>query len=379
MIDLRTMSILIVDDMESMCKAIRGMLMVLNFGQDFFYAANGQEALSLLNRTAVDLVISDWNMPTMTGVELLARMKEDQRLRDIPLVMVTAEANKEIVAEAAEAEIDAYILKPITVEALGRKISEVVERVNNPSPMQQHLKNARQLTEAGEYAQALAEASQAMEAEPRSSKPVHELGFIYYLMQNYQQAETWLSKAAEMNHMDVFAFHYLGDIYLKTGRLDEAIQAFDKISPRHVGRAVDFGKLLIEQGLIEKAMGLFERAAGLADDPASLQQELAQLCRSKGYLEQAVKLFKGVLKEQPNRSEIKTQIGQLYVRLEKFDKALPFLNEAASLDDKNVAIKLLMARCYIGLKQVGWAERTINEILRLDPDNHEARELMELY
>lgn len=256
MIDLRNMTVLIVDDMEGMCKAIRSMLMVLNFGREFLYATNGQEALNVLNRSSVDLVISDWNMPVMTGVELLLRMKEDQRLRDIPIVMVTAEANMEIVAEAAEAEIDAYILKPITVEALGRKINEMAERVNNPSPMQIHLKNARTCAETGDYELAISEAQLAMDAEPRSSKPVHELGYIHYLKGNLKEAEALLCKAAEMNHLDVFAFHYLGDIYLKLGRVDEAILNFDKamkISPRHVTRAIDFGKLLLDKGAGDKS------------------------------------------------------------------------------------------------------------------------------
>lgn len=114
----------------------------------------------------------DWNMPEMTGVELLNRIRENRELRDMPVVMVTAEANREIVAEAAESDIDAYILKPFTTKSMGDKILGVIEKANNPPLMSLHLKKARDLEEKGDVAGAIEEAMLAMEADPQSSKPI---------------------------------------------------------------------------------------------------------------------------------------------------------------------------------------------------------------
>jgi len=90
MLDPANMNILIVDDMEGMRKSVRGMLKVLNYGKAFHFAQNGLEAWNLLEKEQIDMAIIDWNMPVMTGVELLSHIREDRNLRDMPIVMVTA-------------------------------------------------------------------------------------------------------------------------------------------------------------------------------------------------------------------------------------------------------------------------------------------------
>ena len=89
MIDVEKMSVLIVDDMVNMCKSIRGILKVLNFGSTFRFANNGVEAWNLLKKEPVDFAVVDWYMPSMNGVELLGRIRENRDLRDMPVVMVT--------------------------------------------------------------------------------------------------------------------------------------------------------------------------------------------------------------------------------------------------------------------------------------------------
>ena len=180
MIDLNTMRFLIVDDIESMCKSIRAMLKILQYGEKFYLARNGLEAWEILKNKPVDLVIADWNMPVMGGIELLSRTRKNKKLRDIPFIVITIEAKKEIVAEAAESDIDAYILKPLTVKSLGNKISGVLEKVNNPPPMLFHLKEARSFEESGDIDAAIDEAHLAMKADPLSSKPLRQLGYFFY-------------------------------------------------------------------------------------------------------------------------------------------------------------------------------------------------------
>jgi CheY-like chemotaxis protein len=77
-IDPTDMTVLIVDDMDAMCKSIRGLLKVLSYGKQFYFAHDGVEAWSLLKKEHVDMAIVDWNMPNMTGVELLGHIREDQ-------------------------------------------------------------------------------------------------------------------------------------------------------------------------------------------------------------------------------------------------------------------------------------------------------------
>lgn len=115
--------ILIVDDMPSVQKMIGKMLE--SFGaQLIVYAGNGSEALELLNgaKIPIDLILCDWNMPIMTGIELLREVKTDDRYKKIPFIMVTAEGEKQKIIEAITLGVNQYITKPIERDTLRRKI-----------------------------------------------------------------------------------------------------------------------------------------------------------------------------------------------------------------------------------------------------------------
>jgi len=373
------MSVLIVDDMENMCKSIRGMLKVLEYGSKFRFAFNGAEAWAVLQKEPIDLAIVDWNMPTMTGVELLARIRDDKTMRDMPVVMVTAEANYEIVAEAAESDIDAYILKPLTVKSLGDKVAEVVEKTNNPPPMAFRLKQARDLEEAGEFEAAVAELNKAIGAAPDSTRPLRELGKVYLKMGDFTEAEKCLTKAAKLNKLDVAAFHALGELYLKQDQIDKASKFFDKavnISPRHVGRSVQFGKVLIQRGEVRKALNIFDKAISLSDNSMSVQEEVADFCLEEDQNEYAQKNLEFLSQQMPSRQDIVYKLGIANEKQGQYRKALGYFIEAGKRDRDNIDIQLKVAKNYIASGQVLRAEQTLNSIMRKNPDNEHAKELL---
>ncbi len=100
---------------------IRKMLQALNIGGKLRFAENGKEGLEVLKQGEFDLAIIDWNMPVINGIEMLEKIRNDPALRELPVIMVTAEAERDIVSEVAESEIDGYLLKPLTLEALDKE------------------------------------------------------------------------------------------------------------------------------------------------------------------------------------------------------------------------------------------------------------------
>jgi two-component system chemotaxis response regulator CheY len=120
----RNMKILTVDDFSTMRRIIRNMLRQLGY-TNVVEAEDGVEALSLLQREKVDFVISDWNMPHMSGLDLLKAIRADENLRLIPVLLVTAEALKEYVVEAVKAGVNSYVVKPFTAETLKEKIDTI--------------------------------------------------------------------------------------------------------------------------------------------------------------------------------------------------------------------------------------------------------------
>ena len=120
----KNMRVLIVDDYNTMLRILRNLLRQLDF-LNVEEATDGETALRALRRDPHDLVISDWNMAPMTGLELLRNVRSDAQLRRIPFIMVTAESKTENVIAAKQAGVSNYIVKPFNAETLRAKIGSV--------------------------------------------------------------------------------------------------------------------------------------------------------------------------------------------------------------------------------------------------------------
>lgn len=120
----KNMKVLVVDDFSTMRRIVKNILRQLGFN-NILEADDGTTAASLLEREKVDLIISDWNMPNMTGIELLRHVRSTDELKDTPFLMVTAEAQQENIIEAVKAKVSNYIVKPFTADTLNEKIEKI--------------------------------------------------------------------------------------------------------------------------------------------------------------------------------------------------------------------------------------------------------------
>jgi two-component system chemotaxis response regulator CheY len=123
------MKFLVVDDFSTMRRIVRNLLKELGF-TNVDEAEDGVIALQKLRSSQFDFVVSDWNMPNMTGIELLRAMRADPGLKHLPLLMITAEAKKENIIEAAQAGASGYIVKPFTAATLNEKLTKIFEKMN---------------------------------------------------------------------------------------------------------------------------------------------------------------------------------------------------------------------------------------------------------
>ena len=118
------MRFLVVDDFSTMRRIVRGLLKELGF-LEVDEAEDGVIALAKLKSTPFDFVVSDWNMPNMTGIELLRAIRADPALAHLPVLMVTAEAKKENIIEAAKSGANGYVVKPFTAATLDEKLNKI--------------------------------------------------------------------------------------------------------------------------------------------------------------------------------------------------------------------------------------------------------------
>ncbi len=121
---------LVVDDFSTMRRIVRNLLKELGF-VNVQEAEDGVEALrKLRGGDMFDFVVSDWNMPNMTGIELLREIRKDPKLKHLPVLMVTAEAKRENIIEAAQAGASGYVVKPFTAATLDEKLKKIFQNMN---------------------------------------------------------------------------------------------------------------------------------------------------------------------------------------------------------------------------------------------------------
>ena len=124
----KNIKILIVDDFSTMRRIIKNLLRDLGF-TNTEEADDGTTALPMLQGGSFELLVTDWNMPGMQGIDLLKHVRADENLASLPVLMVTAEQKKEQIVEAAQAGVNGYIVKPFTAQTLKEKLEKIFERL----------------------------------------------------------------------------------------------------------------------------------------------------------------------------------------------------------------------------------------------------------
>jgi two-component system chemotaxis response regulator CheY len=125
-----SMKILVVDDFSTMRRIVKNILKQLGY-ENIVEAEHGAQALEMIQAGGIDFVITDWNMPVMDGFGLLKKLRSDAAYKSLPVLMVTAEAEKEKVVAAIQAGVNNYIVKPFTAEVLKEKMDKIFEKFGN--------------------------------------------------------------------------------------------------------------------------------------------------------------------------------------------------------------------------------------------------------
>lgn len=379
----RLMNFLIVDDQDNMRRSVRAMLKLINYGKELFEAPNGREAWKFLtanNAKKIDFIIADYAMPFMKGTELLGRIRSHNTLRDIPFLMITAEANKEVVAEAAEHDVDAYLTKPFVTASLEHKIDELLAKAQNPDPLTLYLRQARDLEEKGDIPGAIEEAKKASAANPRSSRPFRELGRLMLKTNDMPKALKCFQKATEINRLDVTSYHYLGQIFYRQGEIDKATGYFAQameISPRHSDRALKFARLLAKKDNsteVEKVLRLIVKNN---EGDADIQEQIAELAMDQGLFVLAIKCYRTILKDQPDNLHISKMLGIALQKNGAYNEAVLHLEKAANKYGEDLDLLLSLAQTFLAMDMLIRADKWASIAHRLFPDNREAKKILD--
>jgi len=126
----KSIKILVVDDFSTMRRIIKNLLRDLGY-DNIVEADDGTSALPMLKAGSFDFLVTDWNMPGMTGIDLLKAVRGDPKLATLPVLMVTAEAKRDQIVEAAQAGVNGYVVKPFTAQTLKEKLDKIFQRLGD--------------------------------------------------------------------------------------------------------------------------------------------------------------------------------------------------------------------------------------------------------
>jgi len=378
MIEIENMAILIVDDIKSMRSIIKKTLRHLNIGREIYFAENGKSGLTILKEKKVDLAIVDWKMPVMNGADMLDAIRNDPRTRDMPVLMITAESERDVVYEVAEIEVDAYLLKPLTPVMLESKIKAVVQKANDPGEATLSVRRAKVFEESGKLDLAIECQAKAVALKPKASRLKRNLGTLYGKKGLMDKMEKCLLEAAACNLQDAVTRHLLSRFYWEKEDWGKAVRYTCEVlslTNRYNDHAIRVGTRLLAIKQNNLAVTLFSKLIGKLEKQLPVKENILDLCMENGEMGFAKILLRRLLEEFPSQHGLLFKAGEVYEHLGDDDKALEYFLTA----DKNminpIQSKLRIARLYFKKEKIIQADDFIIQVLRMEPENEEAIEL----
>lgn len=377
-IEIENMSVLIVDDMKNTRTIIKKTMKNLGLGKTFHYAADGAEALEILKSRHMDIVISDWQMPVMDGEALLSAMKKDKKLRDIPVVLLTANSEKKMRMDVAETQADAYLTKPAKPLALEEKIRSVVENFNYPDEASVLIRKARDYEENGEFKSAIRYLQTAIRVKPGDSRLVRKLSQMYTRAGHVAKAQETLLKTIEVDPMDAVSHFMISRQYWEQEEWEESVLAGIKtlgLTNRFDPELIACGEELLDRGENRLAVQLLERIINKTGKGLALKKRILALCIKKKELEYAKALVGNLVKEYPSDTDLFFSAGLVYEAVDDWDKAVEYFLLADEHFVKPVETKFRLARIFSWQQDYERADHLLARIFDLEPDHDDALRL----
>lgn len=349
--------ILAVDDQVIIRKMMKNFLTGLGVSPlNIAEADDGDTALEIIEeiRGCVGVVLLDWSMPRLSGLEVLKKMKSEPGLRDIPVLMVTAETNEERITRAVEEGVDGYLIKPFTASDLEEKILNMFD----PPFYAKSMEEAERLIEKGENAPAVSLLEDVLEQKPDSAGARLLLGRAHRNMGDDETAGRYYREAAEKNPHYLKALNALAQFLLEKDERDEALRALvqaDRISPLMADRKITIGRTYLEKGDQEKARHAFEGAVAL--EPEKMDK-VADVCLEHGEADLATEYITRSVaarrKKTPKLSgedkagfiDMYNSAGISYRKKGEWRKAVAAYMAALDVDPANAVVHFNMGKAY---------------------------------
>jgi two-component system chemotaxis response regulator CheY len=375
------LNVLVVDDMPGIRRMLRQMLLLLGVNGRIGEANDGVEAWDILRDIPYDAVICDINMPRMNGLELLRTMRANPRYETTPFLMITGEVSEDVVAVAAESEVDSYLLKPFQAAALESRLLEIVKKKFRPSGGEGMFLQAQKFKMAGQPDQAL-QLLEKLTKPPykKQAKTFNLAGECLQALGDHQSAVECYTQAVEINPKYLKTYQNLAGLMEGEGRLDEArhfLEQAHALSPLNTDRLFRLGQICLQTGNQEEAQGYLQQCLKSGHNFSnSHRQDAAEIYLQAGMSAEAEKLFAASLHEDPKNLQLYNRLGVALRQQQKHQEALDCYHKALKVDPKSDKIYFNLGILYFDLGEKEKSLNAFKKCLKIRPNFPEARDFL---
>nr|BFD33250.1 hypothetical protein GTC16762_28680 [Pigmentibacter ruber] len=365
------LSFLVVDESEAIRTTVSAGLKALGF-RYVTQATSSLSACEILKNRKIDFVICELEMSFLNGVDLLKEIRDSNELNKIAFLMMSGSVTKVNIALLAEYEIDGFLKKPFTLQALAQKIPICMQSYNNTNSIESKFQEAKSMIQKYDYEIAVNKYQLLLKKVPNSCRARVGLAICYRMMRNYQKAESMCRQAIEKNPVYVQAYDELGKIYVNMNKIEESIKVFKQavtLSPSNPLRFERITSLLVEKQRFKEAELFMESAASNGIVYTNLNEQFAKILFYQKKLEKAAIYFEKALINDPNNRSLINLMGICLKDLNRYDDALKYYNMAIKAYPTDTKVLFNKALCFIEMKKFDKAKKLCEYILTLDPTN----------
>jgi len=372
---------LVVDDMPGIRRMLRQMLILLGVTGRIGEANDGVEAWDILRDISYDVVICDINMPRMNGLELLRTMRSHPRYLTTPFLMITGEVSEDVVAVAAESEVDSYLLKPFQTSGLESRLVEIIRRKLQPSGGESLFLQALKFKLAGQPDQALPLLAKLLKPPYKvQAKTLNLVGECLQSQGDHLQAAEYFSQAMSMNPNYLKTYQNLAELMESNGHLDQARLFLEKaqaLSPLNTDRLFHLGQICLQTGEHEQAQKYLQKCLKNGHNfTNSRRQEAAETYLEAGMSAEAEKLFTESIEEDPQNVHLYNRLGIALRQQQKHHTALDCYHKALKIDPNSEKIYYNLGILYFDLGDKEKSLDAFRQALRIRPNFPEARDFL---
>ena len=371
--------ILLVYDNPLERRSIKSYLSRLGF-TSLKEVGDGKAALEMIADETFDLIISDWRMKNLSGIELLRSVKEDPSARETLFILITAVTDKKSILKAVKSDVDGYIIKPFSPIQLREGIFKSFEKKMDQKArtILSLLEKGKELKLSGKYSSALVEFRNALKIG-ETAEAHYQIGDTYRCENRSHEAISYFKRAIKNDFLFFHAYQSLGDIYLAEGNYSEAAEYLikaNRIDPSDIDVQLTLGGAYLKMERRDKAEKIFKRVSKIAPNSQKAMDGLCKVYIDNQSEEKAFDLINSTLSKSSDKIILYNRLGIIFRKNGEYENAIKCYLQAIEVDPSDEVLRFNIAKAYFSAGNKTMSIEALRTSLQINSDFQESDDLL---